>query len=71
MCEILIQVLYQSTAEVVADTWNLTRLFDILEFFMGCDTKLLIQRSLILIYNVNIDCGSRIFLTHRIQSIIL
>jgi hypothetical protein len=65
MVELLVQILYKNEAETVACNWDLPRLFDILEFFLGSDSKLLIERSLLLIFNLNIDRGSTIFLIHR------
>lgn len=68
MLELLVQILYMKDETVAAD-WDLPHLFDILEFFIGSDCKLLVERSLLLIFNVNITRTSKIFLIHRISSL--
>lgn len=67
MCEILIQVLYLSDKATVAEKWDLNKLFNILHTIIGfsSESKLMIERSLLLIFNVNIDMGSKRFVSHR------
>lgn len=42
MVELLVQILYLGDSENITEHWDLPHLFDILEFFLGEDCKLLI-----------------------------
>lgn len=65
MCEILIQVLYLSKEENVSKDWRVDQLLTVLEFFIqNAKSHLLVDRCLTLIYNINIDASSKIFLSH-------
>ena len=58
-------MLYLSNEEEVSKKWRIDKLLKQLEFFIkraGCN--MLVDRALMLIYNVNIDAGSVIFMGH-------
>lgn len=66
MMDILIQVLYVSEEKDVSSCYNLEKIFHVSEYLLGyCRRKkMLIDRSILLIYNINIDAGSHQFVDH-------
>jgi hypothetical protein len=66
MLEILIQVLYVSTELQITKCFDLVGIFDNCEYFISYNNKnkMLIDRSILLIYNINVDASSKPFLSH-------
>lgn len=66
MMEVLIQVLYLTTNTEISKYFHIEQLLNSIEYFFQFYniSKMLLDRSIILIYNINVDATSYKFIRH-------